>query len=301
MLGDPHDVSNARPLLENFQDLTVPEQSLEMSLRHSLYETYKGVHNKLYSVKTVTDFQNTGRLTPKEFVEAGDELSQKAPVWQWVAGPPTVQDYLPQDKKCLVFRRAPCSERAPVDSEAVNDDLTDENGFVLTEVASPHPTVHLSDEVLLTWDDENEASDDEDTVRVPPESGSANRRLYDVYIVYDKYYETPRMYLVGYSGDHAVPLTTDQMKEDVYHSNFGKTVTIDAHPVFDIPCISIHPCRHAETMRRLMEQMRIKHENTGNSLEPFRFPTHLALSLFLKFISSAVPTIEYDISAAFDM
>lgn len=274
-----------------------------MSIRRSLYEGFKSVHNKLHNVKTTSDFQTTGRLTPKEFVEAGDELVHKNPVWQWVGGPETVQDYLPKDKKCIVYRGAPCSERAPVDQSTVTPEAVDEDDFVVTEAPQAAlPTTAVEEEKVLTWDDDDDDTDDDDVVATSAEN--AHLRVYDVYIVYDKYYETPRMYLVGYASDHVTPLTTDQMKEDVYRSNYGKTVTIDPHPVLGIPCISIHPCRHAETMRSLMHRMQENHdrERAGDSnSEPFVFPTHLALLLFLKFISTVLPTIQYDISSGFQL
>ncbi|TGZ66127.1 hypothetical protein CRM22_005482 [Opisthorchis felineus] len=38
-------------------------------------------------------------------------------------------------------------------------------------------------------------------------------RTYDLYITYDKYYQTPRMWLYGYN-EHGDPLTADEMYED---------------------------------------------------------------------------------------
>lgn len=275
-----------------------------MSLKRTLYEGYKNVHNRLHSAKSVSDFQNTGRLTPKEFVEAGDELLQKNPVWQWVGGPANLQEYLPKDKKCVVYRAAPCPHRVPVGEQASEEQTVDEDDFVTTE-APKHdvPTTCIeSGEKTLTWDDDDDNdSEDNDVVHSSP---SDQLRVYDVYIVYDKYYETPRMYLVGYRSDCVTPLTTDEMKEDVYRSNSGKTVTIEPHPVLNIPCISIHPCRHAETMRSLMHLMQQNHDQNRQhteNFEQFVFPTHLALLLFLKFISTVVPTIQYDISSGFDL
>ena len=50
-------------------------------------------------------FKETGRLTPDEFVAAGDFLVYKFPVWQWEGGDPTkARDFLPKDKQYLVSR-----------------------------------------------------------------------------------------------------------------------------------------------------------------------------------------------------
>ncbi|KPI87823.1 putative autophagocytosis protein [Leptomonas seymouri] len=276
-----------------------------MALRRSLYEGYKSAHNKLFNVKDKSDFQTTGRLTPKEFVEAGDELIQKTPVWQWVGGPDNVQVYLPKEKKCIVYRGAPCTERAPVAQTTTPAETVDEDDFVVTEPPKAAlPTTTVEEEKVLNWDDDDSANSDDEDVVTTAQDGFSNLRVYDVYIVYDKYYETPRMYLVGYACDHVTPLTTDEMKQDVYCTNYGKTVTIDPHPVLSIPCISIHPCRHAETMCSLMHRMQQNYESEKGEeakKEPFTFPAHLALLLFLKFISTVLPTIQYDISSGFDL
>lgn len=46
------------------------------------------------------------------------------------------------------------------------------------------------------------------------ESGVVKTRTYDLYITYDKYYQTPRLWLVGYD-EHNKPLTIEEMYEDI--------------------------------------------------------------------------------------
>jgi hypothetical protein len=47
----------------------------------------------------------TNRITPQEFVAAGDFLVYKFPTWQWESGDKSKQrDYLPADKQYLVQR-----------------------------------------------------------------------------------------------------------------------------------------------------------------------------------------------------
>ncbi len=65
----------------------------------------------------------------------------------------------------------------------------------------------------------------------------------------------------------------------------AKTATIEAHPHSGEAYLSIHPCRHAQTMRRLVENM-----IAGGDIPP----VELYLFIFLKFISSMIPTIDYD-------
>ena len=50
-------------------------------------------------------FKESGRLTPDEFVAAGDYLCYKFPTWSWESGEPSKRrDYLPADKQYLVSR-----------------------------------------------------------------------------------------------------------------------------------------------------------------------------------------------------
>lgn len=50
-------------------------------------------------------FKETGRLTPEEFVAAGDFLTYKFPTWQWEAGEVGKRrEFLPADKQYLVSR-----------------------------------------------------------------------------------------------------------------------------------------------------------------------------------------------------
>lgn len=65
----------------------------------------------------------------------------------------------------------------------------------------------------------------------------------------------------------------------------AKTATIESHPHTGEAYLSIHPCRHAQTMRRLVETM----ISSGDIP-----PVELYLFIFLKFINSMIPTIEYD-------
>mmetsp|Transcript_11362 Transcript_11362/g.17874 ORF Transcript_11362/g.17874 Transcript_11362/m.17874 type:complete len:314 (-) Transcript_11362:405-1346(-) len=68
-------------------------------------------------------------------------------------------------------------------------------------------------------------------------------RSYTVSISYDKYYQTPRVWLFGYSEDGA-PLSHEQVFEDMSKDHAKKTITIDPHPhLANISHASVHPCR----------------------------------------------------------
>eukprot|EP00927_Polykrikos_kofoidii_P062057 TRINITY_DN56883_c0_g1_i1.p1 TRINITY_DN56883_c0_g1~~TRINITY_DN56883_c0_g1_i1.p1 ORF type:complete len:337 (+),score=48.09 TRINITY_DN56883_c0_g1_i1:127-1137(+) len=121
-------------------------------------------------------------------------------------------------------------------------------------------------------------------VRDDPESHIVRSRTYDLSITYDKYYQTPRLWLFGYDEGHT-PLQPDQVYEDVLSDYVSRTVTVDPHPLSGTPTVSIHPCKHAQVMKKVVQDW----------IEQGIIPRHdLALFVFLKFISGVVPTINYD-------
>jgi hypothetical protein len=73
-----------------------------------------------------------------------------------------------------------------------------------------------------------------------------------------------------------------QILEDVSEEHARKTITVDPHPNNpNVQAASIHPCKHAEVMRRLVARL-------GQDVEVKDY-----LILFIKFIASVIPTIEY--------
>merc|ERR1712087_259993 len=79
-------------------------------------------------------------------------------------------------------------------------------------------------------------------------------RTYDISITYDKYYQVPRIWLIGYD-ETRQPLEPVKCLEDVSHEHARKTVTIDEHPHLPIMSASIHPCKHANVMKRISDMM----------------------------------------------
>jgi Autophagocytosis associated protein, active-site domain len=74
------------------------------------------------------------------------------------------------------------------------------------------------------------------------------RRTYDVSIVYDKYYQTPRVYLFGYD-ENREPLKPVAIWQDISGEHANETVTVESHPhIPNMPHISIHPCKVSQFM-----------------------------------------------------
>lgn len=142
-----------------------------------------------------------------------------------------------------------------------------------------------------------------------PEDNIVKTRTYDISIVYDKYYRTPRVYLFGYD-EHRQPLTPDQIMEDISADHANKTVTVETHPFLGVAMPSLHPCKHAPVMKRIIDQMSAPRPTTSSSSSSSSSTSTAAtvptqkidvkqyLFIFLRFISSVLPTVEYDFTGA---
>lgn len=117
-----------------------------------------------------------------------------------------------------------------------------------------------------------------------PEDTVHKVRSYDLSITYDFYYQTPRLWLFGYS-EAGELLKEEEIFQDVMADYANKTVTIENHPHLGTKQASIHPCNHAKVMKKIIDTI----QSNGGTPQ-----VHQSLFVFLKFISSVVPTIEYD-------
>lgn len=164
------------------------------------------------------------------------------------------------------------------EDEAADMEEYEESGLLETDEA----TLDTSKMVDLSKSKTGEAGSDD----------ILQTRTYDLYITYDKYYQTPRLWLFGYD-EGRQPLTVDQMYEDISQDHVKKTVTIENHPHLPPPAMcSVHPCRHAEVMKRIIETV----AEGGGELG-----VHMYLLIFLKFVQAVIPTIEYDYTKHFIM
>lgn len=274
-------------------------------------------------------FMDKGWINAKEFVEAGDQLVYKCPTWKWSGGEVKKRkSYLPSDKQYLVTRNVPCSHRildresvfpekqdgdwtvfeGDVDSkEPVDiDDVQDANLQVDTNLqvdANFQVNANLredkeiplaaNDHHMDEEDDEDGFYDTNDDVSVIEKGNIVLTRSYDVYITWDKHYRTPRVWVFGYD-EHRNPLTHQQMFEDVSPEHAHKTVSYEYHPHENYMALSIHPCKHASVMKKLIAMWNRKENASGSTNVQLRADQYLFL--FLKFIGTIIPTVEYDYS-----
>ncbi|QLG70754.1 hypothetical protein HG535_0A06960 [Zygotorulaspora mrakii] len=295
-----------------------------------LRSTLSSWREYLTPVSHKSTFLSTGQVTPEEFVEAGDYLCHMFPTWSWneTSNDIVYKEFLPKDKQFLVSRKVPCGERAQGIIGALSqakeseffDDYNDKNstdegwllegeGLSSTKEAgfdSTSAEINDIDEMMKEMEIEG---DNDDTVDLPVKEGE---RYYDLYITYSTSYRVPKMYIVGFSGSGA-PLTPNQMFEDIAPDYRTKTATIEKLPFYKSSTlsVSIHPCKHANVMKILLDKVRIvkrrrrkeqeqvqsQHNDDWEDLQndfddSLRVDQYLVV--FLKFITSVTPSIEHD-------
>ncbi|CAD7960187.1 unnamed protein product [Amoebophrya sp. A120] len=269
---------------------------------HKVGDTLRAGVAAVTPVPTETKFIEEGTLTPQEFLQAGDQLCYKFPSWQWEKGKPANRaGYLPDEKQYLITRNVRCRERvrdldASLQKLSMSEDWclppdTEDKDKPGGAGATGSKGGQKAAEKLDFGDLDNMlAGDDDDDIENDgfelPDSGkeSTKLRTYDLSITYDKYYQTPRLWLFGYD-IYGRPLESREIFQDVLSEYHSKTVTVDPHPLTAVPTCSIHPCKHAAVMKKVIRDW----------MEQGLQPRHdLALFVFLKFISSVVPTIDYD-------
>ena len=300
------------------------------------------------------NLEKTGMLTPDEFVASGDYLVAKCPTWQWRSGEPSKRkNYLPDDKQYLMTRNvanmvSPWEEASPqvkgewtvyeivkeeipeicIDKRDNNDDVDDVDDIddAIDDDDAPEPDYHgleKSDEKEKLIDEEvfstnfelcsiNE-DDDEDPAAI--KSNIVKTRTYDIYITYDNWYRTPRVWLFG-QDERKNPLTKKQMFADISSEHAEKTVTHELHPHENFMTLSIHPCEHASVMKKRLHSLvngsKSADKPTDKSVKKSQGKISLHadssvksvvkpeqyMFIFLKFISTIIPNVAYDYSVA---
>eukprot|EP00828_Plagiopyla_frontata_P049478 TRINITY_DN9884_c0_g1_i2.p1 TRINITY_DN9884_c0_g1~~TRINITY_DN9884_c0_g1_i2.p1 ORF type:complete len:211 (-),score=44.69 TRINITY_DN9884_c0_g1_i2:46-678(-) len=134
------------------------------------------------------------------------------------------------------------------------------------------------------WVLSNEAKVETSQQKMEMKQDEGQYRIYDLSITYDEYYHCPRLWISGVS-ETGKPLSDKEIFEDIMNEYINETVTVMEHPHLGIRQLSIHPCKHSDVMKKFIK----KAEENGGKIEP-----HQALFIFLKFMSSVIPTVEYD-------
>ena len=126
--------------------------------------------------------------------------------------------------------------------------------------------------------------EDEDMFIVDEDTVKNTQRYYDVYLTYDIYYRTPRMWLMGYD-EYGNPLSFHDVKQDISSDQADKTITVESFPHKNITMPTVHPCRHSHVMKKMFAL-----DINGDNDRAVRF----YIPIFLKFMASVMPYIYYD-------
>jgi ubiquitin-like-conjugating enzyme ATG3 len=248
-------------------------------MKNALHQKFMAVLTPYLKAPHQSTLLTTGKLTPDEFVAAGDSLVAVCPNWSWSPGVGSrLMDFLPPDKQFLINRRVVCQGRAADFKDLMSTESEIGDGWVQSGEAALEQAVDLDD------DDEIVDLDALDLDSVQPdvaEPAAAVNRTYDLTICYDNYYNVPHVYLYGVNAV-GVPLSLQEMYQDISADHAEKTVTYEDHPFLTGKFLSIHPCQHHNVILRLVERLET----------PERFCAPAYFFLFLKFIHTVVPTID---------
>jgi ubiquitin-like-conjugating enzyme ATG3 len=279
----------------------------EMSnIIHTGMDSLRNLVGKFKGPSKESKFYKEGTLTPEEFITAGDYLTSHCPSWKWCSAKDKFyNNILPKDKQYLKtsvdsYKRADDylkgnqTKEKVVDGDWVEADL-DNKKEEKKEAIDLEKGGEKKQKIVKVENNDDDEDDDfvieggdvvieeEENNDVGVNAVMVKARKYDVTITYDIYYKVPRMWLMGY--ENGIPLNDSQMREDVMPEYRNKTVTIEAHPCTGERNISVHPCRHSMLLKKMIQDF----QNSGKKLE-----VDLCIVIFLKFLQSVVPTINYD-------
>jgi ubiquitin-like-conjugating enzyme ATG3 len=292
------------------------------------FNLFKNAAERFVPILTKSQFKKDGVLTPEEFVLAGDELINSCRTWQWSSGyADKKKSYMPDNKQFLITRNVPCLKRVsslflkntqdvilektntnegwistnPIDDNQNDKDDVDKKisdiGDIddipdIDNLSLEDKTLNSEDDICIEIEDMDAYTPSDDNIVIKPkkmalvsepECNIIKTRSYDISITYDKYYRTPRVYLFGYD-ENRQPLNAIDIMEDISDDHANKTVTFEAHPHLDLSMLSIHPCKHAHLIKRIMSYL-----DKDVDVKEYMF-------IFLKLISTIIPTVEYDFS-----
>ena len=103
---------------------------------------------------------------------------------------------------------------------------------------------------------------------------------------YDQYYRTPRIWFEGTDGGGGL-LTQNEIYSDFMVEYIKVSLTLEVHPILNMNCISVHPCKHAFAMQKMFAFELEKKDVSEVKIEDY-------IVHFLKFASCVIPQLEFD-------
>ncbi|EEA24376.1 E2-like enzyme [Talaromyces marneffei ATCC 18224] len=241
--------------------------------KNLIHQTWSTWRDWITPVTHTSTFRETGKITPEEFVAAGDYLVFKFPSWQWADASTPAQrvPFLPPGKQYLVTRGVPCHRRlndnfaGDLQEDVIIKDMLragvpgssggdgDDDGWLQTggkrEYADTQEakrkdvrTVDEAGNVSEQGEDEDEIpdmedddDDDEAIIRDSSSGQSGTTAPLRTYNLYITYANYYRTPRLYLSGylSPSEPLPPHLMMEDIVGDYKDKTVTLEDFPWFD--------------------------------------------------------------------
>lgn len=129
-----------------------------------------------------------------------------------------------------------------------------------------------------------------------PEDRDIPTRTYDLAITYDKYWQTPRLWIMAAFDEDGQPICASSViAQEISPEHANQTVTVEPFPHRrdDISMVSVHPCKHAAVMKSIL-MMHNQLTDDENDRQENYVRADQYLIVFLKWMSSVMPTINYD-------
>jgi ubiquitin-like-conjugating enzyme ATG3 len=261
------------------------------SIKKTLYDTYKATAEVVMPDLTNSNFIETGMLTKDEFKIAGDNLINMDKLWKWH-----------KDGVCLLKSHVVCKkiklnevpdntgsgDEYDMSTYVYDGENIDENNMIKQNTSLNMETddVDSDDDMLNRLEDKTLVQADIATVKVNIQDLQNTPNIYDVYITYDQYYRTPRVWFIG-STFFGEQLTQEQTYKDFMPEYLNVSLTMELNPILNVYCTSVHPCKHAYAMQRMFAYDMEKKDSSEIHIDNY-------LVYFLKFASSVIPQLEFD-------
>ncbi len=253
-----------------------------------LFQKYKQIADNLIPSLKNNNFIKTGLLTEDEFIKAGDYLVSNYNEWTW-------NKQMSKKLPFLIFKNI---QYKNMNDFIINDNDNEDDEWNIynnnnnkpnktntTNTTTPIKKTEIKNINLdLTEFEELIDSDDSVTISNSEYLTNYSKKIYDITITYDNYYRTPRIWFHAYNF-YNEPISNETILEDFSIEHTKVSVTIDTHPYYQLQSVSVHPCKHADAMKKL-----IKIELESNK----EITVEQYFIYFLKFVSCIFPNIIFD-------
>jgi len=248
-----------------------------MSFKNKIYNTYKNIAESVIPDLKTNNFIKTGMLTKDDFIKTGNYLIQNYSQWSWHT-----------NGTCLKLSDILYKKQIFEKNEKYDNDVEEKHDWNIYSTTSFN---NIEEKEMSISDSDNELENmterglvKEDEATINSKYNNDNNHYYDITITYDQYYRTPRIWFYGKY------ISGECLEDNIIYNDFSLehtniTITNEEHPILKKYCISVHPCKHAYAMKRML--LLQLENNKDIIIEKY-------LIYFLKFVSCIIPQMNFD-------